>query len=372
MDADTPKTWHEAFTAAHQAPSPLGEEEAPLRDARGCTLGAPLRALTALPGFNTAAMDGYATAGEGPWRLVDTVGARAGSAWTGTMRMGEAIPIATGALLPAGADRVLPVESAQVAEEWVTARGLPLRNHIRTAGEDTALGEVVAEAGATVTAALLGLAAAVGYDRVPVRRRARVSLVVTGDELVDAGVPEPPQIRDALAPMIGPLVEDWGGRLGSMTHVGDHEPLPLTQDVDVVIVTGSTSVGTTDRLRHELSSTQRVVDGVACRPGHPMLLAQIPQGPWVVGLPGNPYAAFIAAHTLVWPLLLGLAGAPLPSLRSITMPPTSGGTQVLPVRKDGKLWAVCPGYGSASLRGAALAEGLAVVDADGSALLLRF
>lgn len=364
--------WLDAFTLAHQGVSPLGAEDVALAAACGRTLAADLRSLTALPAFDTAAMDGYAVAGGGPWLILDEVGARAGAGWSTALEPGEAVPIATGAPVPRGADRVLPQEVAEVDETALSAAELPAKQHIRHRGEDTALDEVVATAGSAVTPALIGLAASVGYDSLPVRCRPRIVLVVTGNELAASGVPTPPQVRDALGPMVTLLTEQWGGVLLEVVQVGDQEPLPLSQDADVVIVTGSTSVGVTDRLRGQIPPEQRVADGIACRPGHPMLLARISEGPWIVGLPGNPNAAFVAAHTLLWPLLAGLAGQSLPSLRRITMEPSSHGTHVLPVRKDGKLWVVCPGYGSASLRGAALAEGLAIVEPDGSAQLLRF
>jgi molybdopterin molybdotransferase len=132
-------------------------------------------------------------------------------------------------------------------------------------------------------------------------------------------------------------------------------------------------MGSTDHLREQIAAGDRIIDGVDCHPGHPMLLGRRTDGPWIVGLPGNPYAAFVAIHTLLVPLLAGLTGSPAHQRRRIRMPPSGRdrGTHVVPVRKRGRAWVACPGHSAASLRGAARAQGLAAVEPDDKAMLLH-
>ncbi|MFC7041168.1 molybdopterin-binding protein, partial [Nonomuraea rubra] len=136
---------------------------------------------------------------------------------------------------------------------------------------------------------------------------------------------------------------------------------------DVVVVTGSTSVGVTDGLRRLLAERDArwIVDSVACRPGHPALLARPRGGPYVVGLPGNPFAALTAAHTLLGPLLAGLSGRALddlpqaPLLSRIVVP--AGRTRIVPVVWDGPGVRAVGGDRPAFLNGAALADALAAI-----------
>lgn len=148
---------------------------------------------------------------------------------------------------------------------------------------------------------------------------------------------------------------------------------PPTSDADVTVVTGSTSVGATDQLRVLLgeSGARWIVDMVACRPGHPQLLAQLPNRHWILGLPGNPYAALAAAHTLLAPLLAGLTGRPLPVLPLIPLAgdirTAPGRTRLLPVTWDGATARPVGGHRPAFLHGAALVDALAAVPPHWSA-----
>ncbi|MER6591155.1 molybdopterin molybdotransferase MoeA, partial [Micromonospora purpureochromogenes] len=355
---------------AHTLPAALPAESVPLATATGRTLAAPLRAAVPLPGFTNSAMDGYAVRGDGPWRVVDRV--LAGRVHTvAPLAAHTAVEVATGAPVPDGTDRVVPYEAADRTGDVVRATPGD-RRHIRHAGEYAQPGQEIAPAGSRLTPATVGLAASVGLDMLTVHARPRVRLVISGDELVHTGLPRWGRVRDAVGPMLGPLLAAWGALLSDSRMVGDHPDWfaeaisDSTTDADVTVVCGASSVGPADGLHPSLRRLHAVVhvDGVACRPGHPQVLAQV--GPrWIVGLPGNPYAALVAALTLLDPLLAALDGRPLPELDAAVVAdplrPDARNTRILPVRRrDGHLRLVegaHPGY----LGAAATADAFAVV-----------
>ncbi|MFJ5306710.1 molybdopterin molybdotransferase MoeA [Streptomyces sp. NPDC088350] len=370
--------WASARALAHAAPNPLPARQVPLARAAGLTLADALRTPRPMPAFDTAAMDGYAVGpGTGPWRVRGEV--RAGALWKdGQLGAGEAVAISTGAPVPAGARALIPLEHTERTGAFVHGPAPAQGRHIRRAAEDAPAGAPLAPPGTRIGPALLGLAAACGHDTLPVRPRPRVRLLVTGDELTRAGHPAPGQVRDALGPLLPPLVETLGGETVAVHHVPDRPRGSLAGavhtlsygDADVTVVTGSTSVGPTDQLRLLLADTgaRWVVDAVACRPGHPQLLAQLPDGHWILGLPGNPYAALTAAHTLLAPLLSGLTGRPLPLLPHILLTgdirAAPGRTRLIPVTWDGATARPVGGHRPAFLHGAALADALAAVAPD--------
>lgn len=343
-----------------------------LAGAAGGTLAGPLVAAASVPAFDAAAMDGYAVAGAGPWRVVRRI--LAGHGTPGTLAAGEAAEVATGAPVPGGTDAVLRYEDCRLDGQQVRGSG-PLEpgRHVRRAGEDVPAGAELLPAGTPVTPVLLALAAAVGLDTLAVRRRARVVALITGDEVVHRGLPGGGRVRDAIGPLLPGVVARYGGELILRLPVPDHPPQELATAVDaaraeVVLACGATAAGPTDRLRAVLAElgARPVVDGVACRPGHPQSLSVLPDGRFVVGVPGNPFAALVACHTLLGPLLAGLAGRPLPALPHARLagggvPPDAADTRLVPVR-----WldeAVTPvGHdGPGSLWGAAAADALAAV-----------
>ncbi|MDJ0381085.1 molybdopterin molybdotransferase MoeA [Streptomyces sp. G-G2] len=368
--------WQRARELAHAAAEPVPSTAVPLAASVGLVLAGAVRTRLPLPARDTAAMDGYAVAGPGPWRVRGAV--RAGEVWPGgPLVAGEAVEISTGAGVPPGAYAVLPVEEAARCGPVLRGPAPAAGRHVRRTGEDAPAGTALAPAGSRVGPALLGLAAACGYDVLPVRRRPRVRILVTGDELALSGLAGPGRVRDALGPLLPPLVRAAGGEAADVRHVPDRPADALADQVhgapagaDVIVVTGSTSVGATDRLRRLLhdDGARWVVDTVACRPGHPQLLARTVSGRWVVGLPGNPYAALVAAHTLLTPLLAGLSGRALPVLPAapLTGPvhPAPGRTRLVPVVWEGATARALGGHGAAFLHGAALADALAAVPAD--------
>lgn len=350
-------SWADARSIAIGSMRPPAARELPLSQAYGCRLAAPLRALVAVPSVDVAAMDGYAVCGSPPWRVVGRV--LAGGAVHGGIAQGEAVEIATGAPVPPGASAVLPYESA-CAEGGMVTGVVEEGRHVRRRGEDVAEGVVVLDAGVSVTPMVQGLAAALGHDTLPVHPRPSVTVLVTGDEVVHVGVPPAGRVRDAIGPFLPGLVGWAGGRVERTVRLPDGaRPLlhALVCDADVVVVCGASSKGPADHLRAVLDKlgAEVLIDGVAVRPGHPQLLARLPEGPLVVGLPGNPFAALGAAMTLLVPMLGRRETATGPLKGRVTSHPRD--TRLVPVRNGVPVGHDRPG----SLWGAALADALAVV-----------
>jgi molybdopterin molybdotransferase len=364
-----PVSWDGAREHAHAVATPLAPRPLPLADAAGAVLAAPLVAPCAVSPVDRSAMDGYAVRGPAPWTVVGTV--RAGSPLAPPLRRGQARAIVTGAAVPPGTDAVLPDEDAVRSGEALTGSVAGGR-HIRRAGEECAAGEELVPAGAVVSPPLLGLAATLGCDTLLVHPTPRVAACVTGDELVGHGPPGPGRVRDAIGPMLPGLVDRAGGRLFPAVRVPDTRTSLVdalaAADAELVLVSGSSAAGPADHLRAALAALHAdlLVDGVACRPGHPQTLAQLPDGRLVVGLPGNPLAALVAFLTLAVPVFAGLRGEPLPALLAAPVPgglerhPSS--TRLVPVRIGPFGTEPVAHTGPAMLRGAARADALAVVD----------
>lgn len=362
-----PLSWQRARRRAYESASPLAARSRPLEGCAGTCLAAPLVARSPLPAFDTSAMDGWAVAGPGPWEPVGQV--LAGSTWDAPLRPGTAVDIGTGARLPPGTDAVLQVEHAAHRDGRVHGEVAPGR-HVRRAGEECAAGDLLLPAGTPVTAGVLGLAAASGAEELEVTPRPRVLALVTGDELLVAGLPREGRVRDALGPQLPLLVAAYGGDLvGRSVLVDDRDLLRAAlerADADVVVTTGASSVGPADHLRPVLAElgADLLVDGVACRPGHPQLLARLPDGRFAVGLPGNPLAALVAAATVLAPLLAALGGRPLRTSAGLLAEPVHASTvdtRLVPVRLEGLRAHLVPHTGSGMLRGAAAADALAVI-----------
>jgi molybdopterin molybdotransferase len=379
--------WLEARTAAYAAGQAAAVEpiEVPLAQADGLTLATALTTLTDLPAFPTSSVDGYAVRGPGPWRVAGRM--LAGSV-AGELRAGEAVEIATGAMVPPGTDQIIRVEDSTVDNDGrVDGRARPVPDW-RDVGDEASKGEDLLPAGTPVTPVVIGLAAACGYDTLPVVPGPRSAVVVFGDELLTAGPPGLGRVRDSL----GPQLPGWLHRLGAQP-VPDYDPLgPVTDTLDahvtaltdalgvadLVCTTGGTMHGPVDHLHPALAALDAwyVTNTVEVRPGFPMLLAEVP-GPrarFVAGLPGNPQSAIVALVSLVIPLLAGLTGRPLPPLGQVTLGGAVAGrgehTHLSLVRLDeAGLAQPLPHAGSAMLRGLARANGFAVIapGSDGQA-----
>ncbi|MFE2054616.1 molybdopterin molybdotransferase MoeA [Streptomyces sp. NPDC059446] len=359
--------------------APPAAHRLPLDRALGHVLAESVRALTDLPSFDTSAMDGWVVAGPGPWTVREGEGLLAGRGSIEPLPDGHAVRIATGARLPADATAVIRSEHAHCDE----AKGLlhPSREvvpgqDIRPRGQECRSGDELLPVGTVVTPPVLGLAAAAGYDALVAVPRPRVEVFVLGDELLSAGLPREGLIRDALGPMMAPWLRALGAEVAEPRRLGD-DPEALrralvSSDADLILTTGGTAAGPVDHVHPVLAAigAEMLVDGVAVRPGHPMLLARLPEGgPCLVGLPGNPLAAVSGLLTLAEPLIQGLAGRHAPERYRAPVHEEVQGhphdTRLIPVvhRDD----SVVPLHfnGPAMLRGIAAADGLAVVPPGG-------
>ena len=385
--------------------------EAPLSESLGLALAERVVARLTLPPGPTSHMDGYAlrTAdvifppGSRTSEPIGVLGAvQPGSPWEGTLARGEAVRIMTGALLPEGADTVVPVEDTDrehTAAGRVRVRGRktvsePARRgrYIRPAGEEMQAGDILADRGATVTPHLLTLLAATGEPRVPVHPPPRIALIVTGDELVDAGDPEALRggVRraDIISPTLPPLIEDAGAVALAPVRVGDDEREiaaalgEASSQADLIITTGGASMGEADLVKRVLDDLGYNLDfwRVLMRPGSPVSLGRLP-GPVagcppvpVLGLPGNPVSAVVTFLTLGYPAIRALGGHlrhHLPILHAVAGCEFGGPgglsrffrVRLDPASSDLPTARLSADQGSGVIRSMALADGLACVGA---------
>ncbi|MFH9572452.1 molybdopterin-binding protein [Streptomyces sp. NPDC017230] len=375
--------WPEARATAERAARTAARADrrapvsVPLDAALGLALAAPLTALTDLPPFDTSAMDGWAVAGPGPWTVRDK-GVLAGHAEPAPLTDGEAVRIATGARIPVGATVVLRTEHGRTdgKDRLQATRGVVHGQDIRPRGQECRSGDQLLPVGTLATPAVLGLAAAAGYDTLTAVPRPRVDVLVLGDELLTEGLPHDGLIRDALGPMLPPWLRALGAEVRAVRRIGDdakalHRAI-TTSAADLIVTTGGTAAGPVDHVHPVLRriDAELLVDGVKVRPGHPMLLARLKDDRHLVGLPGNPLAAVSGLLTLAEPLLRTLAARPAPEPYALPLRDAVHGhpydTRLVPVvlRGDG---AVPLRYnGPAMLRGIAAADALAVVPPGGA------
>ncbi|MEU6809476.1 molybdopterin molybdotransferase MoeA [Streptomyces sp. NPDC046831] len=347
-----------------------------LEAALGQVLAAPLTALTDLPSFDTSAMDGWAVSGPGPWDVRDE-GVLAGDGQPEPLTDGEAVRIATGARIPQDTTAVLRSEHGRTdtKDRLHATREVGHGQDIRPRGQECRTGDQLLPAGTLVTPAVLGLAAAAGYDTLTVLPRPRVEVLVLGDELLTEGLPHDGLIRDALGPMLPPWLRALGADVIGVRRIGDdaralHQAVSRSQ-ADLIVTTGGTAAGPVDHVHPTLRriGAELLVDGVMARPGHPMLLARTRQDQHLVGLPGNPLAAVSGLLTLAEPLLRGLAGRPAPEPYTLPLREAVHGhpydTRLVPVVLRGDHAVPLHYNGPAMLRGVAAADALAVVPPGG-------
>ncbi|OIJ92094.1 molybdopterin molybdenumtransferase MoeA [Streptomyces colonosanans] len=385
--------WPEARTVARHAARSVPRREpvgVPLDAALGLVLAAPLTALTDLPSFDTSAMDGWAVAGPGPW-AVRGEGVLAGHAEPAPLGDGEAVRIATGARVPPDTTAVLRSEHGRTdtkgrlhatvpqAPGSDRAAGTPTVAHgqdIRPRGQECHAGDQLLPPGTQVTPAVLGLAAAAGYDSLRALPRPRAEVLVLGNELLTRGLPEGGLIRDALGPMLPPWLRALGADVVAVRGLGDdaaalHQAV-TSSTADLIVTTGGTAAGPVDHVHPTLCrmGAEFLIDGVQVRPGHPMLLARTREDQHLVGLPGNPLAAVSGLLTLAEPLLRTLAGRVAPEPYILPLKDSVHGhphdTRLIPVAVRDDRAVPLRYHGPAMLRGIAAADALAVVPPGGA------
>lgn len=368
-------SWAAARAAAAGIASRLAGESIAVADLDGRVLSSDVHALCALPSFDSSAMDGWAVCGPSPWRVVGDVAA--GHPLGRALQSGETVRIATGAVVPAGADAVLRWEDAQVDSDVVTGT-VSAGTDIRPAGEECQTGDLIARGGTDISPALAGFLAATGHDHVDVTRRPRVAVILLGDELLTSGVPAAGRVRDSL----GPQLPGWIARAGA--EVVRQEQVPddpgsldrvlaeVVTSADIVITTGGTADGPRDHVRAAISARggALIVDRVAVRPGHPMLLASLPgprdQAVPLVSLPGNPHSAVVGFVTLALPVIDAMLGRPASALSVVRagedLRSPAHHTRLIAGNVVEGVFRLSPYGGSAMLRGLAQSSGFAVVD----------
>lgn len=365
----------EAARAIARAVPPLGVERVPIDSSAGRVLRDALVAAVDLPPVDRAAMDGWAAWGAPPWRLDSDPG----SGPAEQPRPGFARPIATGAPLPPST-LVIRTETARLHDgllEVDDPRELEPGRHVRRRGEEARAGDLLLPAGCRLTPARIALAATAGADHLSVGRRPTVRVIVTGDELHGRGLPTAERVRDAFSPQLATTLRSLGADPTDIVRMPDDlealvDALGAARE-DLVLTTGGTAGSAADHLRAALGAlgVEWLIDGIAVRPGGPTQLAQRPDGPLVLALPGNPLAALAMLAVLGRDLLDALAGAvPGAPLRLAVAggdPGHPGASTLRPVR-CGEHGAQPTGRdGSAMLRGLAEAEGLLVLPPGGVA-----
>lgn len=309
--------------------APLEAERIALGDALGRVLAVDILARVDVPSFDRSNVDGFAV------RAADTFGVTelaaksvrllneaidAGTAPHANVGPGEAVSIATGGMIPRGADAIVMIEHCEVSGgQVVIRRAVSPGSGIAFAGSDVAAGETVLRAGSLLTSRETGVLAAIGENRVPVWRQPRVAIISTGNEIIAPGEPmRPAHVYDSNSRILSDAVRELGGAPRSWGIVRDdvdalrnvlHAALEAS---DLVLLSGGTSKGQGDlcyRVVAELNDPGIVAHGVALKPGKPLCLA-VSRGKPVVILPGFPTSAIFTFHEFVAPVIRLLAGRP--------------------------------------------------------------
>ena len=295
----------------------LGSESAPAAEALGRVLAEDVVADLTLPPFDSSAMDGFAVVAGDAGDLPIVGESQAGAPFDGTLAAGQAVRISTGAVIPRGASAVVPIERVEVDGERVRVPATEVGAHIRGAGEDVNPGDVVLTAGSEIGPAEAGMLAALGRLEVAVRRRPRIAIAVTGDELRQPGEPlEPGQIYDSNAVAIAALAMRAGADEARRAPIPDRADATAdalaeaAHGADVLCITGGVSVGPHDHVKGALAEIgfEQLVWGVALKPGKPFWFG-VRGDQYAFGLPGNPVSAMVTFQLFVRPALRALQGA---------------------------------------------------------------
>ncbi|GAA0728250.1 molybdopterin molybdotransferase [Halorubrum trapanicum] len=301
-------------------------ETVPVAAADGRVVAEPIDAPAPVPGYDRAAMDGYAV------RASDTFGAgdrspavlTAKPAESDAVAPGEAARVHTGSAVPEGADAVVMIERVEaVGDEVEVFDAVADGENVGEAGEDVADGQRCFEPGHVLRPSDLGLLRSVGLDQVRVREPPEVAVIPTGEELVESD-PGPGEVIETNGLTVSRLVERWGGAARYRDVVTDdpdalREAVSADLDADVVVTTGGSSVGERDLIPEVVDGLGEVlVHGVALKPGHPVCLGRA-EGTPIVSLPGYPVACIVNAAQFLRPAVKRAAGIdaePFPTRRA--------------------------------------------------------
>jgi molybdopterin molybdotransferase len=286
-------------------------ERVSLERADGRVLAAAVTAPNPVPGYERAAMDGYAV------RAENTFGASGRSPVVLDVReeagVNAAVRVHTGSELPDGADAVVMIEETEaLGDEIEVFDAVAEGENVGPVGEDVSEGQHLYDPGHRLRPSDLGLLKSVGIDEVPVRERPRVAVLPTGEELVQED-PEPGEVIETNGLTVSRLVERWGGEATYRDVVTDdeaalREAIERDLDHDVVVTTGGSSVGERDLTPKVVDEMGEVlVHGVALKPGHPVALGRVEETP-VLLLPGYPVACIINAVQFLRPTVAALVG----------------------------------------------------------------
>ena len=296
----------------------LGIERVALAHCVGRVLAEPLEANAPLPAFPSSAVDGYAVRAADAGKQLRVVGeSAAGSPYSGTIQPGTAARILTGGVVPEGADCVVMVEEVDAQGDTVTVpASLKPGQNFHAPGADLRAGEHVLAVGQELGAAEIGLAAALGFPRLPVYRRPRVALMSTGDELIEVGgKPGRGQIFDSNRWALLAALSEAGAEVRSL-GIGPDQAEALRQRVvgalaeaDALVTSGGVSVGTHDLVKPLLEALGTVHLGrVKLKPGKPFTFATLAEGKLAFGLPGFPGSSLVTFEVFVRPALRKMQG----------------------------------------------------------------
>ncbi|MFL4478733.1 molybdopterin molybdotransferase MoeA [Paeniglutamicibacter sp. ORCA_105] len=381
--------WEAARADAHALGSRIAgiRETVPLHLAGGRILAADLTAAYPMPHWATSAMDGYAVNGTGPWKLLRAHAANPAAADRVVLADGEASAVVTGSLIPEGATAILRVEHSTLQGSLLSSeRTLRAGDDIRPSGTEASAGDLLAAAGTLLRAGVIATAAVAGHDELPVAAVPPVHLVFTGDEVITSGHPTPGQVRDGFSPVLPLVVAALGGTVASSTRIGDTLAATIAaidgedaRAAALVVTTGGTGFSDRDFVRAAVSAIggREAISSVAMRPGHPSMVAVLPDNRLLVALPGNPLAALMAVATLVDPILRGANGSALAELHAATsatdFSKLPGRTRLIPARWVPAVGGAGPDalapaehVAPAMLRGLAAADAILVVGPDGA------